>query len=60
MKRSRKDLITFLCRMKIWQKLRHDYINQITVVNAVAVTEPQKAIAILDNMKREYEERLQI
>lgn len=41
-------------------KLRHDYINQITVVNAVAVTEPQKAIAILDNMKREYEERLQI
>lgn len=41
-------------------KLRHDYINQITVVNAVAVTDPQKAIAVLDNMKREYEERLKI
>ena len=41
-------------------KLRHDYINQITVVNALAVTDPQKAIELLDNMREEYKERTQI
>ena len=55
-----KEQESILMQNENMAKLRHDYINQITVVNAVAVTEPQKAIAILDNMKREYEERLQI
>ena len=58
--KEQERLDNILMQNENMAKLRHDYINQITVVNAVAVTEPQKAIAILDNMKREYEERLQI
>ena len=49
--KEQERLDNILMQNENMAKLRHDYINQITVV---------KAIAILDNMKREYEERLQI
>ena len=52
--------ITYISQNENMAKLRHDYINQITVVNALAVTDPQKAIELLDNMRKEYKERTQI
>ncbi|MGN0481165.1 MAG: hypothetical protein ACI4EV_06305 [Lachnospiraceae bacterium] len=36
-------------------KLRHDYINQISVAKALAEDEPAKAIDMLDKMKVQYE-----
>lgn len=58
--KEKQRLDSILLQNENMAKLRHDYINRITVVNAVAVTDPQKAIEILDNMREEYKERAQI
>lgn len=58
--KEQERLDSILLQNENMAKLRHDYINQITVVNAVAVTDPQKAIEILDNMREEYKERTKI
>lgn len=58
--KEQERLDSILLQNENMAKLRHDYINQITVVNALAVTDPQKAIELLDNMKKEYKERTQI
>lgn len=58
--KEQERLNSILSQNENMAKLRHDYINQITVVNALAVTDPQKAIELLDNMREEYKERTQI
>lgn len=58
--KEQERLDSILLQNENMAKLRHDYINQITVVNALAVTDPQKAIELLDNMREEYKERTQI
>lgn len=58
--KEQERLNSILSQNENMAKLRHDYINQITVVNALAVTDPQKAIELLDNMRKEYKERTQI
>ena len=49
--KEQERLNSILSQNENMAKLRHDYINQITVVNALAVTDPQKAIELLDNMR---------
>ena len=51
--KEQERLNSILSQNENMAKLRHDYINQITVVNALAVTDPQKAIELLDNMREE-------
>lgn len=58
--KEQERLNSILSQNENMAKLRHDYINQITVVNALAVTDPQKAIELLDDMREEYKERTQI
>ena len=58
--KEQERLNSILSQNENMAKLRHDYINQITVVNALADTDPQKAIELLDNMREEYKERTQI
>lgn len=58
--KEQERLDSILSQNENMAKLRHDYINQITIVNALAVTDPQKAIELLDNMREEYKERTQI
>ena len=58
--KEQERLNSILSQNENMAKLRHDYINQITVVNALAVTDPQKAIELLDNMREAYKERTQI
>lgn len=58
--KEQERLNSILSQNENMAKLRHDYINQITIVNALAVTDPQKAIELLDNMREEYKERTQI
>lgn len=58
--KEQERLDSILLQNENMAKLRHDYINQITVVNALAVIDPQKAIELLDNMREEYKERTQI
>ena len=58
--KEQERLNSILSQNENMAKLRRDYINQITVVNALAVTDPQKAIELLDNMREEYKERTQI